>query len=364
MKSLPSAAQLFNKIREKVIPANDYIAALRLKTFNQIREKLVSGSGYIVDPLLTQGIRVRKKNNFFIDANWRASGVTEQFIGNADLYHERYFNRLDFINLADHYFGLADVDRQRPLRYLDIGSGSGSSVFAAANLLPNASIVASDISPQLLDLLADFVASRDELRGRITTYCFDLHVPFFKANHFDLIAGAAILHHLVDPYKALKNISSSLKPGGKLILIEPLETGSLVLISMFAQVIKVLQDLGQDQGDLAKLMRAMRLDVQARLGVPVIKPWTRRLDDKWVFDEPYLTSLAQQLHLSRVDVHPAQTDLANIYEKSFRGILSDSGNGNIVVPEEVLKTIQEFDQGISVGLKRKMCPSGVIVFTK
>jgi SAM-dependent methyltransferase len=81
-------------------------------------------------------------------------------------------------------------------------------------------------------MLAAFVESRDELRGRIKSFCFDLHRRFFRPEAFDVVIGAAILHHLLDPRAALINVSGSVKPGEKIILVEPLEAGSLLLTSI------------------------------------------------------------------------------------------------------------------------------------
>jgi SAM-dependent methyltransferase len=321
-------------------------------------------SDAVNDALIAPAVEIRRDGLIFIDKNWSPAGVTQQFIGDAATYHQRYFDRLDFDGLIGACLTLAGIDRTREMRVLDIGSGSGSSVFAACRLLPRAEILASDISPQLLAMLAAFVASRDELRGRIRSYCFDVHRRFFRPATFDLVLGAAILHHLLDPRAALVNVADSLKPGGKIVLVEPLEAGSLVLCAMYGAVLRVLADLGQCRGGLARLMRALRLDIQCRLGPPAAKPWTAQLDDKWIFDEPYLAELATQLGLSKVEVHPAQPDLTNVYEGAFRSVLSDSGNQGLEIPQPVLECVREFDRGIDQALKQRLCPTGIIVFTK
>lgn len=321
-------------------------------------------SDAVNDALIAPGVEIRRDGLIFIDKNWSPAGVTQQFIGDAATYHQRYFDRLDFDELIGACLTLAGIDRTREMRVLDIGSGSGSSVFAACRLLPRAEILASDISPQLLAMLAAFVASRDELRGRIRSYCFDVHRRFFRPATFDLVIGAAILHHLLDPRAALVNVADGLKPGGRIVLVEPLEAGSLVLCAMYGAVLRVLADLGQCRGGLARLMRALRLDIQCRLGPPAAKPWTAQLDDKWIFDEPYLAELATQLGLSKVEVHPAQPDLTNVYEGAFRSVLSDSGNQGLEIPQPVLECVREFDRGIDQALKKRLCPTGIIVFTK
>jgi SAM-dependent methyltransferase len=318
----------------------------------------------VSDATIAPTVDICRQGLIFIDKDWSPTGVTQQFIGDAATYHQRYFDRLDFVELIDRCLKLAGVECDREMRVLDIGSGSGSSVFAACRLLPRAEIFASDISPQLLAMLAAFVESRDELRGRITSYCFDVHRRFFRPDTFDLVIGAAILHHLLDPRAALANVCESLKSGGKIVMVEPLEAGSLVLSAMYGAVLHVLADLGQGGGALAQLMKALRLDVQHRLGPPAEKPWTAWLDDKWVFDESYLVEMGSQLGLSKVEIHPAQVDLTNVFEGAFRSVLSDSGNAGLEIPPSVLECVCEFDRGIDQAMKRRLCPTGTIVFTK
>jgi SAM-dependent methyltransferase len=329
----------------------------------RFQRKRLRGLDAVADPMIAPGVEIGRQGPIFIDKAWSPAGVTQQFIGDAGTYHKRYCERLDFVELIDRCLELAQIDRDRELRVLDIGSGSGSSVFAAARLLPRADIVASDISPQLLGMLASFVESRAELKGRITSYCFDLHRRFFRDDNFDLVLGAAILHHLLDPRAALLNVCASLKPGGKIVLVEPLEGGSLLLATMFAAVLRILADLGQDGSALARLMRALRLDIQCRLGPPVAKPWSAQLDDKWVFDEPYLVRLKEELGLSNVEVHAVQPDLTSVYEGAFLSVLADSGNQGVEIPPAVLECVREFDRGMGPELKRRLCPTGIVVFT-
>ena len=315
------------------------------------------------EALLAPGVRVFRNGAVLVHREWSPVHITSQFMEDAETYHQRYFERLDFVDLLDRSLAHAGIDRVAPLRVHDIGSGSGSSVFAACRLLPHAEIFATDISPRMLEMLARFVASRSELQGRVRTFCFDLHRPFFRAETFDLVVGAAILHHLFDPRAALANVADGLRPGGRMILVEPLESGSLVMAIIYARVLEVLARSGQPEGALAGLMKTLRRDIQSRLG-PEVKPWTALLDDKWIFDEPYLIDLAQALGMSKVDIYPAQDDLSTIYETGFRSVLADSGNADLAVPEAVFDAVREFDRAIGPGLKPRLCPTGIIVFTK
>src|SRR4029453_7041974 len=115
---------------------------------------------------------------------------------------------------------------------------------------------------------------------------------------------------------------------------------------LYARVLEVLATLGKGDGTLAQLMRAWRLDVQCRLGPPPPKPRTPLLDDKWVFDAPYLIELARLLGLAKVEIHPAQHDLTNVFESAFCSMLADSGHAALPIPGPVQDAVREFDRSI------------------
>src|SRR5262245_1178756 len=99
------------------------------------------------DPWLAPGARVYRNGLVLVDRRLPAVQLASQFIEDAEGYHERNFDRLDFVDLIDRCLAVAGVEREQTLAVLDVGSGGGSSVFAACRLLPRATIVASDVSP-------------------------------------------------------------------------------------------------------------------------------------------------------------------------------------------------------------------------
>jgi len=115
---------------------------------------------------------------------------------------------------------------------------------------------------------------------------------------------------------------------------------------------------------LIRLMKAMRQDIIARLGPGAEKPWTKVLDDKWIFDNNYLSNLAKDLGFSSSKVFPAQENLDIVFKTSFNSLLADSGNNDIVLPTYIVDFLDSIDKSISHELKQKLCPTGIIVFSK
>lgn len=83
-------------------------------------------------------------------------------------------------------FALKSVDRERPLRILDIATGSGAIVLALLTELPLASAVATDISSAALDV-ADINARSTGLSERIELVCTSWADGL--AEKFDLIVS-------------------------------------------------------------------------------------------------------------------------------------------------------------------------------
>jgi len=314
--------------------------------------------------LLKPRISTRLNQRVHIDSSWQPVGVTEQFLANADTYHARYYKNDYWKYLVGRGLDLAGVGRTSPSRILDIGSGSGNTVFATAELMPNSSIFANDISPQLLQILVGIQDHIPQLAGRIEAYCFDLHKDFFADNVFDLVIGGAILHHMLDPEAALKNVARWLRPGGKILLIEPLEVGGHMMAAIYLKLIEMSElELGS-RHKLVLFFKAMCQDYEARFGVPRVKPFTKNLDDKWLFHTSYLREMAEKIGLALELVAPTITDSGKLFSNAVCGNLEVAGLGDIPVPDSIMKTLQVFDDGISPELKEFFAPEGIICLAK
>jgi 2-polyprenyl-3-methyl-5-hydroxy-6-metoxy-1,4-benzoquinol methylase len=107
-------------------------------------------------------------------------------------------------------------------RLLDFGCGTGQTSTQLAAL--GAFVVGIDISPELIEL----ARRRAELDG-VTDHVQFQNVDLLKApaDSFDLILCSAVLHH-VDSSVVLPILRSYLKPGGKIVIGEPIATSPLL----------------------------------------------------------------------------------------------------------------------------------------
>jgi len=101
----------------------------------------------------------------------------------------------------------------------DVGAGSGYyTVRLAERVGPTGQVFATDIQPEMLDLL----------RARVTRARLD-QVEFVRSTEtdprlpeglFDLVLMVDVYHELARPQEVLRRLRASLKPDGRLVLIE------------------------------------------------------------------------------------------------------------------------------------------------
>lgn len=101
----------------------------------------------------------------------------------------------------------------------DVGAGSGYFTVRLARMVgPSGRVYASDIQQGMLDLLG-----RRLIRERIENVAVilgDANNPRLPANALDLALMVDVYHELSDPQNVLAHIRTSLKPNGRLVLIE------------------------------------------------------------------------------------------------------------------------------------------------
>ena len=163
-------------------------------------------------------------------------GVTSQFLENAEQYHKSYFDTSYWNFLLGNALDAAGGPGA-PGRIIDIGSGSGNSVIPLADRFPHAEILATDISPQLLAILRDYLRKRTDGDERFGLVCVDAMAANYQAEVADLAVGAAILHHILEPERVLASCFRALAPGGWAIFFEPFEAGNALLKFTYRRIL-------------------------------------------------------------------------------------------------------------------------------
>ncbi|WP_324651254.1 class I SAM-dependent methyltransferase [Georgenia sp. H159] len=102
---------------------------------------------------------------------------------------------------------------------LDLGAGTGAGSVALADRFPDASVVALERSPTMLERLA--ATSRAHgLTDRLTVLSADLDEDWPDLGPADLVWAASSLHEVTDPTRVLRAVHDVLRPGGVAVVVE------------------------------------------------------------------------------------------------------------------------------------------------
>jgi precorrin-6B methylase 2 len=105
----------------------------------------------------------------------------------------------------------------------DVGAGGGFYTVRLARLVgPTGKVVAVDIDPRVLDRLRQRV--REEQLSNVEVVQGKADDPLLAENSFDAILIVNAYHEMVDHQAVLRHLRTALKPQGKLVLLEPLDT--------------------------------------------------------------------------------------------------------------------------------------------
>jgi len=101
----------------------------------------------------------------------------------------------------------------------DIGAGSGYiTVRLAARVGPGGRVFANDVQPQMLNILARRLSNSRITNVTLIEGTFD--DPKLPPAAIDLAMMVDVYHELSQPQAMLRHLRESLKPGGRLVLLE------------------------------------------------------------------------------------------------------------------------------------------------
>lgn len=308
-------------------------------------------------------------------------GVSDQFLDSAEEYHNRYTNYPRFKGFLQNAISKTS-NLPEVKNILDIGSGSGNSLFPLFELFPEAKIKATDISPQLLKTLQSLMTVEQKFRTEL--FCMDLYDAKFVENQFDLIVGAAILHHLIDPERVLRKCFSALRPEGWMIFFEPFEVGNSLLKLCYTIILNqagyrdtigrwgniLPLEATQENGKLkipkatAEFLMNFIADLEFRTGRDKSSPAFQKADDKWLFTNSYFRNIAKNIDAREVIIHRLET-VPNQFSHAtltyFRIALNQQSEA---LPDWAWKILGDFDGFFSEDLQEEFYPEAMVLIKK
>ena len=101
----------------------------------------------------------------------------------------------------------------------DVGAGAGYMSWRMAERVgPGGKVYANDIQPQMLEMLRRNMAARKLTNVETVLGTFD--DPRLPAGAIDLVLLVDVYHEFSEPQKMLRRIRDSLRPDGRLVLLE------------------------------------------------------------------------------------------------------------------------------------------------
>jgi ubiquinone/menaquinone biosynthesis C-methylase UbiE len=286
-------------------------------------------------------------------------GITAQFLENAEDYHKAYANYGHFSELFRRAFAALGLHEAH--RILDIGTGSGvNTIGPLLAQMPGCAIVATDLSPDLLRMLRKYLTA-ESLEERVACVCTDALRDYFRPGSFNLVVGAAILHHLLDPVLALKSAYRALEPGGVAVWFEPFEPGTALLRLAYTLILRRSNELAPKT---CSILRALALDTETRIGTDKSAPHFLHMDDKWLFTRSYVEAAAREAGFASVQILPHAVsstlyrDIAAIQLRLAAGLPPDA------LPTWAWEVLDEVDRSFSDDAKREILHEGTILLKK
>lgn len=256
---------------------------------------------------------------------------------------------------------LERLDRPPPPRalVLDVGSGSGNTVFPMLQLLPKARIVATDLSVPLLGLLLERPTS-----GRVVAIQENAEALRFKPGTFDLVVGGAILHHLFHPERALVRAAEVLRPGAAAVFFEPCENGQLLVRLAYERILLDPRAAELDDRVKGAIERQIHyIGTRVRVRANENPEHYADKEDKWLFPRSYFERAGRAAGFSRVSVEPLDPN-------PIRGkIVSHFRLLSLAPPDWVFKIAADMESsfsqeflaqnpaGVSVVLQKRAAPA-------
>ncbi|CAN5393434.1 hypothetical protein BH10PSE3_BH10PSE3_10930 [soil metagenome] len=290
----------------------------------------------------------------------KAPGVGDQFLTEYRTYDRNYFDLRASKQKLSGSIAQAKVDFS-PKNALDVGSGSGNSVFALAELYPEVPIIASDLSPYMVSLV-DERAVEFRCDNRVRSIVANASAMKPKACSFDLVVGSSMLHHLVDPRPMLENMLEALCPGGLAIFYEPLQAGYFIVRQAMLQILRERHHHAPLPDKLVAGLEIFILGINVVSEEARLNPILPHLDDKWLFTRKFFERAADALGCK---MYTQASDISShAFRDKVKGLMRGVSPEGYVPPDWIEDILASYDEHIGPDLREEFAMESSLVFAK
>lgn len=305
-----------------------------------------------------RGIYSPQYNNTYIN-----NRLNDQFTSGAEYYAKTYTNHAMYRNLLLEGFSIGGLNIDDVGAVLDIGSGAGNSVIPLIEICPTAKIIASDLSVELLRLLGNLISDKYS-KNDVALVQLDAENLDFSPNSFDVVCGAAILHHLFCPEKTIIGAGKILKKGGVALFTEPMQSVNFIVRMLYSIILKD----PRSQQLPERLQKYINLRIKFfddRVAIDKSHPRFLKMDDKWMFPKRYLMDTAEKAGFSDFHIKPMGNPKARIRTKINSHMVVGFGIQMSELPDWIIDIIDEFDSQLPEYMAREdIIAESLIVLVK
>ena len=291
-------------------------------------------------------------------------GVTDSLLGGAEDYFQKYENYGYIFNLLQNELQALGAT---PIGIaVDFGSGFGNTVIPLLENFRDVSIIATDISPDLLAILLR-EADKRRLRDRCVAVAFDAQRDYLRGGFADFVFGGAVLHHLAEPEALLKVAMKVLKPGGHAIFFEPFENGYAILRLAYEEILKRASETGETAIGVS-FLRSLALDIAVRThrrNYPGFSDQWFHLDDKWLFTHTYFDNVRRIIGASNLQIHPFNAPMRPFTIQTENALVNYGGlTVPNALPDWAWEILRRYDDVFSPDMRNDLILEGAVVITK
>ncbi|RAK60124.1 hypothetical protein DJ021_10075 [Phenylobacterium hankyongense] len=245
-----------------------------------------------------------------------------------------------------------------------LGAGTGASAVAPClRLFRGCHILATDETDR------DFAGLSRHLRqsgaeDRVAVLQMTPEAPQVAPASLDLVAGAFVLHHRVDPDKVLEATARVLKPGGHAIFLEPFDGYGLLRLAFERICAEAdLRKAPLGEGVRAALEAAIA-QIAARTMPDPSQPGFAELEGKWQFSQESIAAAARIFGFSQARFF-SHHDHPTLYrDLALLRLREHMGADRAELPGWAVEVLNGFDRALPPPVKRLLMLEGSIVLTR